>query len=128
MIWYLSIEEILRLHFQVIEDYGGSHGVRDEGRIDSVASAPKQMAFGVDQYPDITTKAAVYLRNIIADHPFTDGNKRTAVTVSGIYLQRNGYRLDAGPKDLEDFAVSIAVEQYDLDIIVTWLKNNTEKI
>lgn len=125
MIRYLSVEEILRLHFQVIEDFGGSHGVRNEGRIHSAANAPKQDVFGVDQYSGITAKAAVYLRNIIADHPFVDGNKRTAVTVAGIFLQRNGCKLSADPKELEDFVVSIAVEHYDIDKIATWLEART---
>lgn len=66
---YLSIEEILRLHFQIIEDFGGSHGVCDEGRLKSVAGAPKQEAFGQEQYSTVYEKAAVYFRNIIGDHP-----------------------------------------------------------
>ena len=76
MIQYISLEEILRIHFQVIEDYGGSHGVRDEGRLKSVVNAPKQEVFGEEQYSSLFDKAAVYLRNIIGDHPFSDGNKR----------------------------------------------------
>jgi death-on-curing protein len=83
---YLTLEEILRLHFQVIKDYGGSHGVREEGRLQSVVKAPAQVVFDVDQYVTIYAKAAVYLRNIIGDHPFVDGNKRTALTVAGIFL------------------------------------------
>jgi len=59
------LKEILRLHFQVIEDFGGSHGVRDEGRLSSVVEAPKQVVFGKEQYPTIFDKAAVYMRNII---------------------------------------------------------------
>ena len=119
---YLTPEEILRLHFQVIEDYGGSHGVRDEGRIMSAVNAPKQIVFGVEQYPGIVAKAAVYLRNIVADHPFQDGNKRTATAVCGIFLSRNGYYLTANPKDLENFVVSAAVKHHDIDFITNWLE------
>src|SRR5690606_21874800 len=100
---YSSAEEILFLHFNVIQDFGGRHGVRDEGRVKSVVEAPKLEAFGVEQYKTIHEKAAVYMRNIIADHPFVDGNKRTGVTVAGIFLNRNGYSLTATPKELEDF-------------------------
>ena len=124
---YLSGEEILRLHFQVIEDFGGSHGIRDEGRIKSVVNAPAQAAFGAEQYPTIFEKAAVYLRNIIADHPFVDGNKRTAVTVAGIFLMRNGYNLTAASKQLEDFAVEIATKKPDLKEIANWLKQNSKE-
>lgn len=119
---YLTLEEILRLHFQLIEDYGGSHGVRDEERLKSVILAPQQEIFGTEQYPDIHEKAAVYQRNIIADHAFADGNKRSGVTVAGVFLLRNGRHLTAEPKALEDFAVQVAVEHLDVPIIAAWLR------
>jgi death-on-curing protein len=118
---YMSLEEILRLHFQVIEDFGGSHGIRDEGRLKSVVQAPKQIVLGEHQYPSLCEKAAVYLRNIIGDHPFTDGNKRTAVTVCGVFLLRNGYDLKATPKDLENFVVQVATDHLTIDEIAAWL-------
>lgn len=121
---YLKIEEILRLHFRVVEDYGGAHGVRDEGRLKSVAEAPAQEVFGVEQYPDVYLKAAVYLRNIIADHPFFDGNKRTGVTVTGVFLIRNNMHLNASPKELEDFAVSVATDHLTIEDIATWLRSH----
>ncbi len=123
---YIDLEEILRLHFQIVTDFGGSHGVRDESRLMSVVDAPKQSVFGQDQYPSIHEKAAVYVRNIIGDHPFVDGNKRSAITVAGIFLMRNGYQLTATPKDLEDFAVKVAVEKLDVPAIAKWLEQNSK--
>jgi death-on-curing protein len=122
---YLSLEEILRLHFQVIEDFGGSHGARDERRLLSVVEAPKLEAFGVEQYPTILEKAAVYLRNIIGDHPFTDGNKRTAVTACGIFLRRNSRTLKASPQDLEDFALRVATDHLEITQIANWLQEHS---
>jgi death on curing protein len=124
---YLSTEEILLLHFNVIQDYGGSHGVRDEGRVKSVVQAPKLEAFGEQQYKTVHKKAAVYLRNIIADHPFVDGNKRTGVTVTAIHLFRNGYALTAKTKELEDFAVKVAVNKLSIEDIAVWLKTHSKK-
>jgi death on curing protein len=118
---YLNLEEILRLHFQVIEDFGGSHGVRDEGRLRSVVQAPKQVVFGEEQYPLLFEKAAVYLRNIIGDHPFADGNKRTAITVCGIFMFRNGSNLKADPKDLEFFTIKVATHHLKINEIAAWL-------
>ncbi len=123
--FYLTLEEILRLHFQLIEDFGGSHGVRDEGRLKSVVDAPKQNIFGKEQYPTIFDKTAVYLRNIVGDHPFVDGNKRTAITVSGIFLLRNGYELNMNPKMLEDFTVKVATDHLSINEIAVWLKTRT---
>lgn len=119
---YITLEEILRLHFQVIEDFGGSHGVRDEGRLKSVVQAPKQVLFDKEQYSSLYEKAAVYLRNIIGDHPFSDGNKRTAVTVCGIFLARNGSDLRADPKDLENFIIKVATHHLKVGEIATWLE------
>lgn len=124
---HLNIEELLLLHFKIIEDFGGSHSVRDEGRLESVLAAPYQNVFGEELYPTIFEKAAVYLRNIIGDHPFVDGNKRTAITVAGIFLMRNSYQLTAKPRELEDFAVKVAVEHLDIPIIVAWLRANSKK-
>lgn len=123
---YLSLEEILRLHFQVIEDFGGSHGMRDEHRLQSVIEAPRQEVFGQEQYRGVFEKAAVYLRNIIGDHPFADGNKRTAVTACGIFLARNKHALGATPKELEDFAVRVATEHLSVAEIAAWLKNHVQ--
>ncbi len=125
MIQYISLEEILRIHFKVIEDYGGSHGVRDEGRLISVVNAPKQEVFGEEQYSSLFDKAAVYLRNIIGDHPFSDGNKRTAITVCVIFLSRNGKQINALPKNLEEFTVSVATKHLSIKDISNWLENNS---
>lgn len=121
---YLSAEEILRLHFQVIKDFGGSHGIRDEGRLLSVEAAPRQVVFGEEQYVSVFEKAAVYLRNVIADHPFVDGNKRTAVTACGVFLIRNDHRLVASPQELEDFAVKVATDHLDVPAIAAWLEEH----
>jgi death-on-curing protein len=125
MTLYLTVEEILRLHFMVVEGYGGSHGVRNEGRLASLESAPKQEAFGVEQYRTLHEKAAVYMRNVIGDHPFADGNKRTGVTIAGIFLMRNGVKLTATPKELEDFAVRVAVEYLSVENIARWFEEHS---
>lgn len=125
MIQYLTIDEILRLHYQVIKDFGGSHGVRDEGRIKSVLLAPQQEVFGAEQYPTIHEKAAVYLCNIIGDHPFSDGNKRTGITVAGVFLMRNGIRLTATPQSLEDFAVRVATDHLEISVITAWFETHS---
>lgn len=123
---YLGEEEILLAHFKLIERYGGSHGVRDLGRIKSAISAPKQSAFGIEQYADIFEKAAVCARNIIADHPFIDGNKRTGITLAVIFLQRNSKDFKAKQGELEDFAVRVATEHLDVPAIAAWLKAHSD--
>lgn len=124
---YLTAEEILRLHYQIIEDFGGSHGVRDEKRLLSVVKAPQLIVFGSEQYEGVHQKAAVYLRNIVGDHPFIDGNKRTGITVSSVFLARSGITLTVKPKVLEDFVVGVAAKHLDINEVATWLKNNSAR-
>jgi len=117
-----TVEDLLFLHFKIIEDFGGSHGVRNEGRLASAVAAPWQMAFGVEMYPTIFEKAAVYIRALIGDHPFVDGNKRTAITIGALFLTRHDVRMTASPHELEDFAVQVAVEHLDIAAIAAWLQ------
>lgn len=124
---YLTAEEILYIHYKVVEDFGGLHGLRDEIRLASVVDAPRQEVFGVQQYESVHDKAAVYMRNIIGDHPFLDGNKRTGITVAAIFLNRHGIQLTAAPIELEDFAVQVAVESLDVPAIATWLNAHSEQ-
>ena len=125
---YLTAEEILRLHFYYYQRLCRSHGVRDHDRLYSVVDAPKQPVFGVKQYVGVLQKAAVYIRNKIGDYPFADGNKRTGITVSAVFLMRNGWNISADTKHLEDFAVEVAVKNLDVEVIAAWLETHTIKM
>ncbi len=118
---YFTFAEILELHVMIVEDYGGSHGVRDEERLKSLVEALQLVAFGMEQYETVCEKAAAYMRNCITDRIFVDGNKRTGTTLAGLFLARNGRELTATPKELEDFAVDVAIKHYDIDQIAEWL-------
>ncbi len=112
----------------LVEDFGGLHGVRDENRLKSVVEAPQAVMYGVEQYETVFEKAAVYMRNIIQDHPFQDGNKRTGITAGGVFLQRNKVVMTAAPKELEEFAVRIATDHLDVVVIAEWLRTHADKV
>lgn len=120
----LSPEDILYLHYMVIEDFGGKHGVRDKARLLSLAESPYLHVFGKELYISVFDKAAVYMKSIISDHPFVDGNKRTAVIVAAVFLSRNGEVINTKPIDLADFAVRVATEKLSIEAIATWLKDH----
>lgn len=120
----ISLEDILFLHYMIIEDFGGMHGIRDEKRLASTVKAPFQHVFGKDLYPTEFDKAALYIKSIVADHPFVDGNKRTAITVAGIFLVNNGHVLTVSPIELADYAVSVATKNPSVAEISAWLKAN----
>lgn len=83
--------------------------------------------FGQKQYSTLHEKAAVYVRNIIGDHPFSDGNKRTGITAGIIFLQRNGCVFRAQKGEIEDFAVKVATDHLGIAEIAAWLKEHTAK-
>ena len=92
---YLSEAEILLIHNRIVDETGGLHGVRDLHATHSVVEQPRQAVFGKELYPTVFLKAAVYVRNNIAHHPFLDGNKRTGITVASVFLSDNGYTIEA---------------------------------
>ena len=125
---YVSFDELLVLHDKVLELSGGSSGVRDYGRLESAVHSQYQEIFGEQLYKGIHEKAAALARGIIGDHPFIDGNKRTAMLTALTLMRINKYKLVASQKDLEDFAVQIAVENCSVEDIAAWFMKNTKEM
>lgn len=89
-----SLDEVLELHADQISSFGGTPGVRDEGLLQSALAQP-QATFGGDfLHPTISEQAAAYLYHIAMNHPFIDGNKRTAFAVMDTFLRLNGCALN----------------------------------
>ena len=108
MIKYLTVDEVIEIHNVMIARYGGLPGLRDHNLLESAIEGPKACAFGQEMYPSIPEKAAIYLYNIIRNHPFNDANKRTGYTASIVFMQLNNFSMNFNQKDLENLAVSIA--------------------
>ena len=125
---YLTAERILQIHSMLIDETGGSHGLRDHNAILSVEQMPQQTAFGKELYPSVFLKAAVYARSIIMNHPFIDGNKRTGVTSAFVFLEWNGYESTAKEGEVEEFALKVVTEKFSLEIIADWFKKHSKKI
>ena len=123
---YLTVEQILFLHARLIEETGGSHGVRDLGLLLSAVGRPQATFEGQDLYPDHYSKAAALLDSLIRNHPFIDGNKRTGVAAAGLFLVRNGYRLVVSNMDLERLALAVSQSRMTVDEIAVWLRSHTK--
>jgi death-on-curing protein len=117
----LSLEHLLEIDAIVINETGGSNGLRDLGRLESAIATQTQNVFGEELYSTLLAKAAAIIRGIIADHPFTDGNKRTAMLSGMTFLELNGFIFKAKAGEVEDYAVKIAVEHIDIPEIAKWL-------
>lgn len=124
---YLTIKQILELHSMIIQETGGSHGVRDLDLIASLEQLPRQSFFGKELYPILFIKAVLYTRNIITGHPFIDGNKRTAILATESFLYQNGYQIIVSEGEIEKIALRIIEESLSLQQIAKWLKQHTKK-
>ncbi len=122
----ITLEQILQLHVLAVRLFGGSDGVRDFGRLESVLATQTQEVFGQELYDDVYTKAGALVRGIIGDHPFADGNKRTGMLVAITFLEVNGLLFTAAPGEIEDFAVQIATEHLDVPQIAAWLQERSK--
>lgn len=119
---YLTAQEILVLHALVVDETGGSHGVRDVPLLQSIAHKPQTRFGGKELYRGVCMKAAVLLEAVINYHIFVDGNKRTGLIVAARFLALNGYELAASNKQLESLALAVATKQMDGKAIAAWLK------
>ena len=105
---FLSLEDVLLLHGNQVDLYGGSHGVRDLNLLESAIAQP-QATFGSDLlHGDLFEMAATYLFHIVKNHPFVDGNKRTGVVAALAFLDLNGVEIDAPKGGIHDLAMSVA--------------------
>lgn len=120
---FLTLEQLLEIHSIVIEATGGSTGLRDLGRLESAIATQTQNVFGEELYPKTQDKAAALIRAIIADHPFVDGNKRSAMLIGITFLEINDTRFKAQVGEIEDFAVLIATSRMDIPEIAKWLSD-----
>lgn len=122
---YLTVEQILFLHARLIDETGGSHGVRDLGLLLSAVGRPQASFEGQEFYPDLFSKAAALLDSLIRNHPFIDGNKRTGVSAAGVFLVRNGFHLTASNPDLEALAIAVAQSKTTVEAIASWLREHS---
>ncbi len=104
---YLTPQQILFLHHRLIETSGGAHGVRDLGALQAAAARPQATFDAANLYSDLFAQAAALMEYIIKNHPFVDGNKRTAIAAAGIFMRRNGYRIEASQEELYRFTISM---------------------
>ena len=125
---YLNTNQVAAIHDEVIEQTGGSKGVRDIRLLDSAVARPRATFGGKDLYPDIFSKAAALGHSLICNHPFIDGNKRTGYMSMRIFLNLNGYDIKASLDERYKFAMEIAQRTKDEKSISKWLKQHSRKI
>lgn len=124
---YLTPQQVIVIHDRVLKRFGGSFGVRDLGLIESAVGRPQASFDGVDLYPTLIDKTAALLQSLLKNHPFVDGNKRTALASAGVFLKINGYKLVNIHEEEVEFAVKVDNEHLSVEQIAKWLDNHTKK-
>ncbi len=118
---YLTLDEALAIHDDMVDRYGGSHGLRDLGLLQSALGRPQASFGGEDLYPTIFDKASALFHSLIFNHPFVDGNKRTSFTATARFLSLNGYELKGSKDELLQFPLSVENEHWSIEKIASWL-------
>lgn len=121
----LGYRQVLWIHARVIEETGGSAGVRDEGLLLSALARPSASFGGQDLYPTPFEKAAALLESLVRNHPFVDGNKRVAWECMDILLDLNGYRVTCTTKQGLDLVMQIVEHKVTIQEIAEWLKKHS---
>ena len=124
---YLTPQQVLLIHDQMVKRFGGTPGIRDIGLVESAVARPMATFDGVDLYETVFDKAAALLQSLLKNHPFVDGNKRTALSSAGIYLKINGYDLKNYHEEEVDFGVQVDTKQLSIENISAWLKKHSIK-
>ena len=125
---YLSPEQVLFLHSRLISVIGGGHGVRDVGMLLSAKGRPQATFDEKDLYADIMQKAAALMDSLVRNHPFKDGNKRTAITASALLLRLNGYLLQVENREMVQFTLTCAQSQLSIVEVSDWFRKFSKKI
>ena len=121
---FLTLDEVLALHADQIDQYGGSLGLRDVGLLESALAAPAATFGGRYLHGSLHEMAAAHLFHLVRDHPFVDGNKRIGLMVMLAFLGLNGLRLEAGEDDLTDLVLRTAEGQITKAEIAVFLQKH----
>lgn len=123
---WIDERDALALHDRLLALDGGAAGIRNLGLLQSALARPQQLhAYGDD--PDTVDMAAAYMVGIARNHPFVDGNKRTAFVVGVLFLEINGYRFMASEEHATQAVLGLADRTIDEVSFIRWLRANVNR-
>jgi death-on-curing protein len=123
---WVALDVATAAHAEQLAEHGGGEGVRDLELLESAMARPRNLAaYGK---PDAAALAAAYAYGIARNHPFVDGNKRTAAVVSETFLVLNGYRLIASDAELVVAFVALAAGELSEDEMADWFRQRVKKV
>jgi death on curing protein len=121
---FLTLDEVLSLHEDQIRRFGGSHGVRDVRLLESAIGSAAATFGGEFLHGSIFEMAAAYLYGICKNHPFVDGNKRTAAAAALVFLEMNIVEVDADEDEFYDLVIGVAEGRFSKAQVAVFLQEN----
>ena len=122
---HLRVDEVLLIHERILDRFGGAGGLRDWGLLDSAIKCLRASFEGRELYPDILIKAAALGHSLVLNHPFVDGNKRTAWEAMRTFIEENGYSLQAEHDEIVELVLRIEDKSLGVEQIAEWLKEHS---
>ena len=123
----LLLDDVIAFHSDLTNKYRMENGIHDINLLQSAINAPFQTFAGADLYPTVFDKAARLCFGLAKNHPFNDGNKRTAVHTMLIYLGLNNIFLNYGQLELENVIIAVASGAMSYENLAAWIKNHVKK-
>ena len=121
---FLTLDEVLALHTDQIDRYGGSRGLRDLGLLESAVAAPRATFGGNLLHPTLPEMAAAYLFHLVQNHPFVDGNKRIGLAAAIAFLGLNDLWLEAEEDELVELVLGVAQGRVGKAEVAVFLKKH----
>ena len=125
---YLTLGELIELHRQVMEQSGGTDGIRDLGLAESALAQPQMSFGGKELYPTLAEKAAALCFSLVMNHPFVDGNKRIGHAAMETFLVMNGFELNADVDDSESVILRLAAGELERIPFTEWVVEHVTDI
>ena len=123
---WIELKTVLQFHQRQLAEHGGLNGIRDENMLHSALAKPQQLWTYGSPPPDLCQIAASYAYGIAKNHPFFDGNKRTAAIACELFLVLNGMAFSIGEEDKYPEFLALAAGDHTEETFAAWLRQNTE--
>jgi death on curing protein len=121
---YLTVDEIIYIHEELINEFGGSHGIRDRNSLEAAVIRPQD-----GYYKSIHNEAAALMESLAMNHSFIDGNKRISFFAADIFLRMNGYFISCESEEANQFFIeNLENNTFRFEVIKTWLKQKIKKL
>ena len=123
---FLNLEDVLQAHDFTLQREGGLPGIRDLTLLQSAIAMPLQMFDGLYLHDGVPAMAVAYLFHVTSNHPFLDGNKRTAALVAILFLDVNGMNSRLDPMSLKEVTLAVAEKRMTKNELTDWFRAHTE--